>query len=101
MITKDMIKKGMECGAVLLTVDPNLNFGTVCTIGDSWFYFGGETAEEMLPEKYQENVPMEDIVDEIYTTLKDFSFDMDFAEEAEYYEKVLKEKIYRVLGVAI
>lgn len=45
MITKDMIEKGMKCGAVLLTVDPNANFGTVCTIGNGWFYFGGETAE--------------------------------------------------------
>ena len=44
---------------------------------------------------------MEDIVDEIYTTLKDFYFDKDFAEEAEYYEKVMKKEIRRVLGVTI
>lgn len=101
MITKDMIEKGMECGAVLLTVDPIANFGTVCTIGNGWFYFGGETAEEMLPEKYMENVPMEDIVNEIFMTLKDFAYDIDFAEEYEYYEIILKKEIRRVLGVEV
>ena len=32
--------------------DPNMGYGTVCKIGDYWFYFGGITAEEMEPDEY-------------------------------------------------
>lgn len=91
MITKDMIKNGLGCGTVLLTVNPNMDCGTVCTIGDDWFYFGGETAKEMLPEKYLENVPEEDIVNEIFMTLESFAHDVDFVEEYEYYKAILEK----------
>ena len=54
-----------------------------------------------MPEKYMENVPTEDIVNEIFMTLEDFAHDIDFVEEYEYYEKILKKEIRRVLGVEV
>lgn len=66
--------------------------GTICRIGDGWFYFGGLTAEEMNPDEYLANVPMEDIAREIYETLNEFSHDEELRDEYEYYKSVL---IYR------
>ena len=51
MITKEKIKAGLHEGAVRLITDPNMESGTVCQIGELWFYFGGETAEDMTPQE--------------------------------------------------
>ena len=50
MITLDMVEESIRNGKIRLVTDPNMERGTVCQIGDFWFYFGGETAEEMGPE---------------------------------------------------
>ena len=71
-----------------------MSVGTVCQIGEHWFYFGGLTADEMTPEEYLQNVPMEDIVSEIYDTLlslKDADEAGDWTEYL-YYEAFLKEQ---------
>lgn len=52
MITKEKISAGLKERLVTLEVDPNMGSGTVCRIGDWWFYFGGETAEEMNPDEF-------------------------------------------------
>ena len=57
MITKEKISAGLKERLVTLEVDPNMGSGTVCRIGDWWFYFGGETAEEMNPDKFLKCVP--------------------------------------------
>ncbi len=87
MITRKMIKQGIECGAITF-IDQG---GTVCSIGDYWFYFGGLTAEEMNPAEYLEAIPMEDIIGDVYTTLEDFRNHADFLDEYKYYEAYLKE----------
>lgn len=88
-ITKDEIKNGLHKGVITLDVDPNMESGTVCRIGDNWFYFGGLTAEEMSPEEYRKNVPEEDIVNEIFDTLDAFQKDRYFLGEYEYYASLL------------
>lgn len=66
--------------------------GTVCSIGDNWFYFGGLTAEELSPEEYLKEVPKQDIVDEIFTVLEDFKkYEAEFGDEYRYYDAVLAE----------
>lgn len=40
MITKEKIKSGIRDGIIKFVVDPNAESGTVCQIGDWWFYFG-------------------------------------------------------------
>lgn len=96
MITKDRVFLGIERGVIKLVVDPNMESGTVCQIGDNWFYFGGLTAEELSPEEYVKNVPKEDIVREIYEVLEDFRKDEgDLSDEYGYYDAVLSEALGR------
>ena len=48
-----MVRRGTHTGVVQFVTDPNMGYGTVCKIGDYWFYFGGGiTAEELEPDEY-------------------------------------------------
>ena len=74
---------------IALEVDPNMGSGTVCRIGAWWFYFGGETAEELNPDEFLKCVPEDDIVDEIFEALESFRQDEECADEYEYYDATL------------
>ncbi len=89
MITKNLIRDGIRAKLVQFVVDPNLESGTVCQIGDSWFYFGGLTAEELSPDEYVAEVPEDDIVNEIFEVLDDFRKDKELKDEYDYYEAIL------------
>ena len=89
MITKEKIKAGLHEGDVRLITDPNMESGTVCQIGELWFYFGGETAEDMTPEEYMKCVPVDDIADEIFEAVVSFK-DSCFEDEYEYYDEKLR-----------
>ena len=52
MITEDMVRSGVREHLITFIVDPNMGSGTVCSIGDSWFYFGGQEAEDAAPEEF-------------------------------------------------
>lgn len=91
MITKEMIKNGIDQGIIRFIVDPNMEHGTVCAIGDNWFYFGGKTAAEENPEEYIKNIPMEDIVLEVFDTLGELK--TEFPDEYLYYEYYLQENL--------
>lgn len=91
MITHQMIVDGYRKGIVKLVDSPNGD-GTVCQIGDNWFYFGGEAAEGVSPEQYRNDVPEDGIIDEIYFTLKYFHEDGgEYLDEYMYYEFFLNE----------
>ena len=89
VITKEMLKSGIKAKLVTFAEDPNADRGTVCRIGDGWFYFGGAEAEMCSPEEYIKNVPEESVVDEIFDVLESFrkegKDDIDFREEYYYY----------------
>lgn len=89
MINKQMIKNGIKTGIVDFIVDPNMDHGTVCKIGEDWFYFGGTTAEEMNPEEYLKAVPEDDIVSDLVETLDEFRDESP--DEYEYFESILLE----------
>lgn len=88
-ITKALIRDGIRAKLIRFVTDPNLESGTVCRIGDNWFYFGGMTAEELSPEEYVANVPVEDTVSDIYATLEAFRQDEEYADEYNYYYHAL------------
>ena len=90
MITKDEIKLGVKSGVVQFITDPNMESGTVCKIGDNWFYFGGAEAEASSPYDYVTNVPLDDLVDEIYVALEGLNKN-GFDDEIEYYSLILTE----------
>ena len=52
MITKNMVVKGYGKGLIKLINSPNGD-GIVCSIGDNWFYFGGETASTQKASSLQ------------------------------------------------
>lgn len=89
MITKNKILSGINEHLIRFVIDPNMDSGTVCQIGDSWFYFGGFTAEEMDPNEYVANTPIDDIVQEIFDVLDDFRKCEDLKDEYDYYDAVL------------
>lgn len=91
-ITKDIIRQGLSSGYIKLINCPQSTAETVCQISGSWFYFGGHTAEGVLPEEYKKIVPFEDIVNEIYNTLEDFrESDWDeYKDEYAMYESYLR-----------
>lgn len=91
MITICDVKKGYEDGAIQLIKSPHGD-GTVCRIGENWFYFGGWDAEERSPGEYEKHVPKEDIIQKIYDTLDGMRTDrLTYGDEYEYYESCLEE----------
>ena len=91
MITLELIAEGLENGDICIVDSPHED-GVVCRISDHWFYFGGQTAEEMSAAEYLENIPRKDISKEIFEVLEDFCQDPGFADEYRYYEAVLNER---------
>lgn len=87
-ITHEMIKKAYEEGLIKIIDSPH-DDGAVCKIGEYWFYFGGETAEEMTASEYIANVPKEDIITEIATALDDFYGKETFEDEYDYYFAII------------
>lgn len=96
MITKSIIRNAIQANVIQFVVDPNMESGTVCQIGDNWFYFGGMTAEDMTPQEYLEAIPMDDIISEVFDALEGFRQESEAVEndyEYAYYEAYLKEHL--------
>ena len=92
MITKEMVKKGISKGIIKFIVNPNEEYGTVCSIGDNWFYFGGLTAEEENPEEFLNNSDMNEVIQSVFDTLEEFrKCDYDNGDEYLYYYTILSE----------
>lgn len=91
MIRFEQVMDGMEHGDIAVVDSPN-DDGAVCQIGENWFYFGGQEAEDMTAAEYLANVPKDEIAKEILGTLEDFRHDPDFADEYGYYEAFLREQ---------
>lgn len=97
MITKEMFQEAWDKGLVKLTTPSEfLNDGTqgdetVGCIGDYWFFFGGELADELSPAEYALEVPKETIINEMFETINDFSKHPDSRCEYDYYEAYLLE----------
>ncbi|MCD7868191.1 MAG: hypothetical protein LUG62_08400 [Clostridiales bacterium] len=93
MITKEMIAEGRANGTIKLVKDPNLEKGTVCQIGDYWFYFGGSKDLDYDPDEYVFHISEEDIQKNILSALEDFREDrLTFGDEYDYYESYLREQ---------
>ena len=91
LISIEMIKRGVQTGVVQFISDPNMGYGTVCKIGDYWFYFGGITAEELEPDEYIKHFPLEKIVNFVFRVLEEYRTNGFFTDEYRYYFAVLSE----------
>ena len=93
MITEDMVREGIRNGSVRFVKDPNMEHGTVCQIGDNWFYFGCLKAEELDHDEYVKAMPEADVVGLICNTLDEFRKSGEtFEDEYAYYEAYLNEQ---------
>ena len=94
IITKEMVIKGYNQGLIALIVSP-LEDGIVCQIGDNWFYFDVETAEAYNNiEEYKNVMLTSDIIEEIFTVLKEFK--TGFEDEYLYYYYYLTENLFKI-----
>lgn len=91
VIDKALISHALSWGYIKLVPDPNECAETVCMIGGFWFYFGGDTAEELTPTEYYKEVPFDEIVSEIFNALEDFRIQEDFHDEYACYEAYLRD----------
>ena len=93
VITKDMIRAGIEHGVIRFEVnpDPNDPWKTVCAIGNGWFYHVDTT--DIPPDEYirmnSRNVDM--VVDEIYDELNS-TVKSDYHDDFNRYLAVLSEE---------
>lgn len=93
VITKDMIRAGIEHGVIRFEVnpDPNDPWKTVCAIGNGWFYHVDTT--DIPPDEYirmnSRNVDM--VVDEIYDELNS-TVKSDYHDDFKRYLAVLNEE---------
>lgn len=86
-----MIHEGIRRHVVEFIADPHADHGTVCKIGEYWFYFGGTTAEEEDPEEFLANADLDEVAEDICQVLKDFRTEMP--DEYQYYIGYLSEHL--------
>jgi len=98
VITKNIIRSGISQGVIRFITEPGnikagIETGTVCAIGDYWFYFGGQTAEDETPDEFLKNADWGEVIDDIFTVLEDFRTNDSFEDEYRYYEAFLNEQL--------
>lgn len=92
-ITYEMLEDAYHRGLAKLVYSPNED-GIVCQIGEHWFYFAGLTGAQYTdPAKFAADIPEEDIISEIATTLAEFASCRDYLDEYLYYAYYLQENL--------
>ena len=90
-ITTADVRHGIKAGVIRFITSPNDGIGTVCAIGDYWFYFGGYTAEEIEPEDYLDTVGIFDTAREIKDALEGIK--LVYLDEYNYYCACINEAL--------
>ena len=88
MITKDMIRCGIENGIISIC-DDSLWSSCGCKIGGYWFCFD---VTDLSTNEYLKYHSMNEIIDNIFDTLEDFR--VDEWDEYKYYLLLLKENLH-------
>ena len=92
MITKEMIKRGLETNVISIVNEWCGCINICCKIGDYAFYFIGMEDENLTVDEYWKSYTLDMTVDMLYEILKDIksaeSNGLDDG-EYEYYEAVL------------
>lgn len=88
-ITERTIMTGLELGIIKLIKNPQFETGTVCQIGEHWFYFGGETADEYEPDEFWSVTSPNDIIREITESINNLPDKTEYS----YYKAFLSEQI--------
>lgn len=103
IIDKNDIAQGIRNGIIELVKSPHGD-GTVCSIGDHWFYFGGQTAKEYGdPEQYMKDMRFRTVVNEIFSALEGIKGkdEKTIPDEWWYYRFYLNEQLMKKYNEAI
>lgn len=87
LMLEKQIKKGIELGVVKFVPNPNTGEGTVCQLGDDWFYFKGVIEES--PEEYLKNTSEENNIRLIADVLLEYQ--KMFPDEYEHFMSFLND----------
>lgn len=93
ILTKEMVARAYDEGLIKIVPldvacrdEKPSEYEPVIKIGDKWFFAFGQEAETMTVAEYVSNVPKDDIISEIYTTIrtisqKDFDYCLSYINE--------------------
>ena len=90
MISKTMIKIGIERGLVRL-IDSPISHAVVCQIGEEWFYFSDKKSWHCSLKEYTSITPIYSIVNYIYEALNSFFEEDEYDDDYDYYERFLRD----------
>lgn len=93
MISKEMVRKGIESGVIQFAANPALGPGITCIIGTGYLYIGGKYADGKSPEEFLRNAGVDKVVDDVYSILEKILLTHDFKGEYDYHEKYLRENV--------
>lgn len=89
MISKAMIKSGIELGVVRL-IDSPISHAVVCQIGEEWFYFADKKSWRCSLQDYIATTPWYSVVNYIYEALDSFYEEDEYDDDYCYYERFLR-----------
>lgn len=93
MITRKMLKQAYEADIVELINSPNGD-GTVCRIGEDWFYFDSDHGGNYLAADYEKEFDTEFTLAKIYERLEEMRENPDlFSNEYDYCESYIREHL--------
>ncbi len=87
-ITLQDVEHGYKNGTVKL-IDSPYGDGTVCKIGEHWFYFGGAAAGACSVEEFKKYICEDWIIRQVFEALEDMRYDPTFEDEYAYYQSIL------------
>ena len=101
MITRKLISDAVNANLIAFEKSPD-GGEVVCRIGEFWFYFAGSYSHDENghiipvydPKTYVKNNSKEEIVTDIFETLDYFKYADELKDECEYYELVLRNRLY-------
>jgi hypothetical protein len=92
MITREQIVRGFHSGTISLENEYSGCTSLCCRIGQYAFYFAGMEDEDLSVKEYLKNYAFDEIVENIFSVLKDSASAEDngiYDEEYSYYEYLL------------
>lgn len=98
-LTKELVARAYDAGIIkIISLDKACGesepteWEPVVEIGEDWFFAFGSEAEMTTVSEYLANVPKEDIIDEVYSTLLDLKHN-GFTDEVDYYISFMEEQL--------
>lgn len=98
MLNLEQVEKAIEKGIITFITDPNMNEGTVCSIGEYWFYCWTTTSmneffTDHSPKEIISTIPTTFLALLVFVVLEEFRNTPDFVDEYNYYNSYIIEQL--------